>query len=429
MVALKTRARGWCRGTAGIICASLVVLSAVWAREAVASTPAEVADEAQELSGSKQRTRFVIGMDRAVQPRVFSLSNPNRVIIDLPDVGVDLPNLPKGQAVGLVQSFRGGLAAADKFRVIIDVTEPVIVERSVVEPAKDGRPPRLVVEIVPADGDKSVPKPLPTATRSGAGLASVQPPVPQPAERPDVRAARAAKKTIVLDPGHGGHDSGATRNGAVEKDVVLAFSLVLRDRLKATGRYRVLMTRDGDTFVDLDERREFAEKNNAALFMAIHADSAGSHARGATVYSLRESDAKDLKRSARNEVVSSVLTDKDIKALKQTAGADVGTVRGFLAGLAEQEVLVTRERTGVFARSLVQYMGASTNMMNNPDRTAAFTVLRTAKVPAVLVELAFVTNKEDAAMLKSDAWRGKVAGSLLTAIDSYFANPASSPLR
>lgn len=391
-----------------------------------AATPGEP----QELSGSKQRTRFVIAIDRAVQPRVFALSNPNRVIIDLPDVGVNLPALPAGKSVGLVQSFRGGLAAADKFRVIIDVTEPVIVERSVVEPGKDGRAAHLVIEIVPVDnGLAGSRQPAPAAVKSGVGLGAVQPPLPQPAERPEARAARAAKKTIVLDPGHGGHDSGAKKNGAVEKDVVLAFSHALRKRLEATGRYRVLMTRSDDTFVDLDDRRAFAEKNNAALFMAIHADSAGSHASGATVYSLRERDARHLTKSARTEVVNSVLTDKDVKAMRQSKDADVGAVQGFLAGLAEKEVSVTRERTSVFARSLVQYMGATTNMMNNPDRSAAFTVLQTAKVPAVLVELAFVTNKEDAAKLKSDEWRNKVSASLVTAIDSYFANPASSPLR
>ena len=417
------------RGVAEVIrCLLIALVVALIAQPS--SIHAATLAEPQELSGSKQRTRFVIGIDRAVQPRVFALSNPNRVIIDLPEVAVSLPSLPVGKSVGLVQSFRGGLAAADKFRVIIDVTEPVIVERSVVELSKDGKAAHLVIEIVPVDNGLGEPRqPTPVAIKSGVGLGAVQPPLPQPAERPEVRAARAAKKTIVLDPGHGGHDSGAKKNGAVEKDVVLAFSHALRKRLEASGRYRVLMTRNDDTFVDLDVRREFGEKNNAALFMAIHADSAGSHASGATVYSLRESDARHLTKSARSDVINSVLTDKDVKALRQSKDTDVGTVQGFLAGLAEKEVSVTRERTSVFARSLVQYMGATTNMMNNPDRSAAFTVLQTAKVPAVLVELAFVTNKEDAAKLKSDEWRNKVSASLVTAIDSYFANPASSPLR
>ena len=141
---------------------------------------------------------------------------------------------------------------------------------------------------------------------------------------------------------------------------------------------------------------------------------AGEQARGATVYSLREGVANYLKRSASREVVNTVLSDQD-KTVKQSK--DFDTIRGFLSGLVEREVEVTKERTSVFARSLVEYMSASTTMMNNPDRTAAFAVLKTAKVPAVLVELAFVTNREDAKRLQSDEWRSSVSESLMTAIE------------
>lgn len=426
MVPDRARAAGNLRG---IAMAVLCLLTGLLVASVTAMAAAPAAAKVDQMdAGAKQRTRFVIGLERAVEPRIFTLASPNRVIVDLPDIAVHLPTLTEERPTGLVRSLRGGLAAADRYRVVIDVTEPVIIERQEIEPARDGRMPRLVIEITPVEAPKaSVRRSVPEG-RSGAGLGSVQPPLPKPAERPEVRAAKAFKELIVLDPGHGGHDTGAMSHGAVEKDVVLAFSLMLRDRLQATGRYRVLMTREDDRFIPLDDRREFAEQHKAALFMAIHADSAGSHARGATVYSLREGVANDLKRSARGEVVKSVLSDKELKALRQ-ANVDTGTVQGFLAGLAEKEVLVTRERTSVFARSLVRYMSASTKMMDNPDRSAAFTVLRTAKVPAVLVELAFVTNREDAARLKSEQWRASVSNSLVDAIDAYFANPASSPLR
>ena len=101
-----------------------------------------------------------------------------------------------------------------------------------------------------------------------------------PAVSPQVRALSMYKPVIVLDPGHGGDDTGAQRNGTVEKNVVLAFSLMLRDKLNATGRYKVLMTRETDVFVELNKRREFAEHNQAALFVAVHADYAQSKARG-----------------------------------------------------------------------------------------------------------------------------------------------------
>jgi N-acetylmuramoyl-L-alanine amidase len=375
------------------------------------------------LDGHNSRTRFVIALDRDAAFQVSSLSHPNRVVVDLPDVRIGLPPQPVNEAVGLVKSFRGGLAAPGRLRIVIDVTTPVIVERAAIERGANGNGSRLVLDIVPVDALKAgSPKALANARVGSAGLGSIQPPLPRPAQKPADRAARSFKPTIVLDPGHGGHDSGAKRNGAIEKEVVLAFSLVLRDRLQASGRYNVLMTRDHDKFVELDERREFAERNKASLFMAIHADYAGSNASGATIYSLRDNVANELKRSAVGEVARSVLSDQELQAIRRTEAADPRSITGFLTDLAQREVYATRERTSVLARSMIEFMGASTPLMNNPDRSAAFTVLRTAKVPAVLVELAYVTNKKDAANLKSDAWRRKVANSIVTAIDNYFTH-------
>ena len=385
----------------------------------------------QTINGSRSRTRFVIGLDRQSEFQVFSLQNPNRVIVDLSDVKVQLPTISGDQPVGLVKSFRGGLASVGKMKVIIDVTEPVVVEKSQFEAGKDGKSPRLVLEIVPVDNSPAklaqvvaaAPKKLlANAVMANVGLSAVQPPIPRQAERPEARAARTFKPVIVLDPGHGGHDSGAVRHGAVEKDVVLAFGHALRDKLNASGRYKVMMTRDIDKFVPLDDRRSFGEDNKAALFIAIHADYAGASARGATIYSLRESVANDLKRSAKGEVAQKVLSDRELKALPASDTNDQSAVKGILADLAQTEVQVTKTRTSVFARSVIQYMGSETSMMSNPDRSAAFRVLKTAKVPAVLIELAYVSNKDDAAKLKSNAWRDKVSGSIVTAIDNYFSN-------
>ncbi|MEZ5856948.1 MAG: N-acetylmuramoyl-L-alanine amidase [Hyphomicrobiaceae bacterium] len=375
----------------------------------------------EDVASAVKRTRFVIALERQTTFQVSSLSHPNRVVVDLPDVVIGLPAPLKDGPVGLVKGFRGGLAAPGQMKVVIDVTQPVIIEQATLEPASGNFGPRLVLEIVPvASTPKANDKVFANARIGSAGLTSVQPPLPRPAAKPAERRAKAFKPLIVLDPGHGGHDSGAQRNGVIEKNAVLAFSLVLRDQLKKTGRYQVLMTRDDDTFVPLDERREFAEKHRAALFMAIHADYAGSSARGATIYSLRDNRARDLTRSAVGEVTRDLLTDTEIKAIKQTAAADASTIRGFLADLAQREVKSTTTRTNLLSRSVIEYMGDATNMMSNPDRNANYRVLQTVKVPAVLLELAFVTNKRDAANLKSLEWRRKVAGSIVEAIDSYF---------
>jgi N-acetylmuramoyl-L-alanine amidase len=378
------------------------------------------------LKGDRARTKFIIGLERAVEFQVFSLTNPNRVFVELPDVMLQLPPQPGEAAVGLVKSFRGGQSAPGKARVVIDVTGPVIIDKAAIDKSKDGKAVRLVLEIVPAvetatDNKTDSKRATLLAGASGLGAVGVQPPIPRPAVSPQVRAAGMFKPVIVLDPGHGGDDTGAQKNGTVEKNVVLAFSLMLRDKLNATGRYKVLMTRDTDVFVELNKRREFAEQNLAQLFVAVHADYAQSSARGATIYSLRESVANSLQRSARGEVSDNILSDKELAAAKPMDG-DLGAIRGFLADLIRLEVERNRDRTSVFVKSVIEHMGESTNLKDNPDRTAAFVVIKSAKVPSILVELGYVTNQEDAELLKSEQWREKVSASIVTAIDNYFSN-------
>ena len=384
------------------------------------------------VNGDVKRTRFVIGLDRQVSYQVSVLNAPNRVYVELPEVGMQLPNVPEGQSIGVVRGVRGGLSAPGKNRVVIDVSAPVVVESATLEKGRDGKSHRLILDIVPVE-DKAARKPLKAAAFGlGAGgvtppapapvAAAVQPPLPKPAITPKARAAKTYKPLIVIDPGHGGHDSGATKHGAVEKDVVLAFSKVLRDKLVATGRYQVMMTRDTDVFVELDDRLDFAEKHKAALFIAVHADYASTSARGATIYSLREGVAEDLKRSAKADVAGKVLTGYDLAAVRQEAGADTDLVKNILSDLAQREVDANKERTSVFTRSVIEFMGQSTNLKDNPDRSATYRVLKTAQFPSVLIELAYVSNKEDAQLLTSDSWRHKVSDSITTAVENYFSN-------
>ena len=415
----------------GVLFATVAFSSASLAQQATGSMSGQSLAAAPRAGtpAEKTRTKFIIGLEHQVDFQVFALTNPNRVFVELPDVKLQLPPLPGDTPVGLVKTFRGGTSAPGKARVVIDVTGAVVVEKAVIEKSQDGRSSRLVIDIVSAGAiEQGLPvkaeakRPALLEGASALGASDLQPPMPKPAVSPTTRAASMYKPVIVIDPGHGGDDTGATKNGAVEKDVVLAFSLKLRDKLNATGRYKVLLTRDTDTFIELNERREFAERHQAALFIAVHADYTGrATARGATIYSLRENVANELKRSAQGQVSDSVLSAQELAAV-QKVEADVGAIRAILSDLAKREVEATKDRTSVFARSVVSYMGETTNMMDNPDRSAAFVVLKSAKVPSVLIELGFVTNETDAQLLKSDSWREKVSGSILTAIENYFSH-------
>ncbi|MEE8310321.1 MAG: N-acetylmuramoyl-L-alanine amidase [Hyphomicrobium sp.] len=376
-----------------------------------------------KLQGNQLRTRFVVGLPKRAEYEVFSLNNPNRVIVELGATRLRLPAHPKGKAVGLIKGFRAGLSAKDRSRIVIDVTEPVVVANAKMEKVEGGKGQILAIEIVRVGGvTKSVrKKPFPKPTYS-LGAMGLQPPLPRPAVHPDVRAETAFKPIIVIDPGHGGHDTGAKKNGAVEKEITLAFGKLLAEKLKATGRYKVLMTRGTDIFVPLGDRVAYGERNKANLFISVHCDYANrGGANGATIYSLRESVAKRLRRSAKGKTSKTVLSTAEVETVKKASG-DVGLVKGILADLAKREVEVTRDRTSVLARSVIAMMGASTKMRSDPDKQASFRVLKTAQFPSILIELAYVTNKKDAQNLQSKSWRDKVSASILTAVDGYFSN-------
>ena len=184
------------------------------------------------------------------------------------------------------------------------------------------------------------------------------------------------------------------------------------------------MTRSTDVFVPLDKRRKFAEDNTAALFIAVHADYAGTNANGATIYSLRKRLANKLRQSAAFEAARTAMSGKVMKYVSAKR-SDLKAVRGILGDLAQREVHANLERTNVFTKFAVAHMGASTTMRSQPHRTAAFKVLKTARVPAVLIELAYVSNRRDAARLQSQRWRNKVSSSLVKAIDKYFSHSMS----
>jgi N-acetylmuramoyl-L-alanine amidase len=195
----------------------------------------------------------------------------------------------------------------------------------------------------------------------------------------------------------------------------------------ATGKYRVMMTRETDVFVELDDRVAFAERHDAALFIAVHADYARSNASGATIYSLRADEMDDLKAPAKGQILRNALTSPRADAMRRVGGeGEVSTVKGILDDLAKQEVEATKERAKLFAGSVIELMSDTTEMRATPDRQANFRVLQTAQFPSVLIELAYVTNRKDADNLRSDQWRSGVADSIVRAVGNYFSHRLAS---
>lgn len=221
------------------------------------------------------------------------------------------------------------------------------------------------------------------------------------------------RPTIVIDPGHGGVDPGArSLTGADEKDIALAYAHELRRRLLATGRYRVVMTREKDVFVRLRDRVAFAQRMGGDLFVSIHANNHRSRRiRGASVYTLSEK-ASDAEAEA--------LATKENKA-DIIAGLDFSDqseeVNKILIDLAQRE---TMNRSKLFANMLVKKLGSVTRLLRNTHRFAGFAVLKSPVVASVLVEIGYLSNAKEERLLRNASHRAKVANATIQAIDDFF---------
>jgi N-acetylmuramoyl-L-alanine amidase len=231
---------------------------------------------------------------------------------------------------------------------------------------------------------------------------------------PEPQARASSRPVIVIDPGHGGIDPGAvSRSGTAEKDVVQAFSEVLKETLDATGHYEVHLTRNDDVFLSLHDRVQFARKHSADLFIAVHADSLSrGTARGATVYTLADkaSDA-EAEALAHKENRSDIIAGVDLVA-------ETEQITGILIDLAQREA---KNHATTFAKQLVKELKPVANLNRRPIRSAGFRVLKAPDVPSVLFELGYLSNRSDETLLLSPEWRGKVAGAMAGAIERYFA--------
>lgn len=232
--------------------------------------------------------------------------------------------------------------------------------------------------------------------------------------------ADASRPLVVIDAGHGGHDPGASGAGSLrEKNVTLALALALRDALVKDGRVRVALTRSDDRFLVLDERSGIARRLGADLFVSIHADAAPSNeASGATIYTLsdRASDAVAAGLANRENRVDTI----NGVSLDQTNDA----VSTILVDLSRRE---TARESQAFSDLVLRQAQASMGFHTNPQRQAAFVVLKSLDLPSALVEAGYISNPSDAARLTNPAWRRSFAAGLASAIEIFLARRGGAP--
>jgi N-acetylmuramoyl-L-alanine amidase len=333
---------------------------------------------------------------------------------------------------GIVANFTTTIASDDRVRVELLLTTPSIVQQAYLLDAVGDQPARLVVDLVTttpedfaaraaADLANSIDRAVPDAVTASAepsapsseATAEAVAEVPPP-EAPVIEApAGESRPLIVLDPGHGGVDNGASSpSGIHEKDITLAFALQLRDLLVASGKFDVALTRDDDSYLTLNERVDVARQNKADLLISLHADTfQEADIRGASIYT-RDERAADIL----DKVLTQGETRADVVAGYAPTDAKPAVV-DILVDLMRRQM---RQQAYLAAGDIVKAMEPSVTLRRFPVRQADFFVLQAPDIPSMLIELGFMSNSADIKNLENQQWRDKVVAAIATGVQGYF---------
>lgn len=351
------------------------------------------------LGGDAQQTRLVMDLDQPASGKlVADGASDGHAILILSSVSA--ASSQQGVGPGLVKAWAIDQTAAGA-RLQLDLAPDARIKGRFLLPPADGVDHyRYVVDVVAQPG--LVRMVSTNGPISAIGL-KLRPQIAPPRAIPD-----SLTKVVVIDPGHGGHDPGAAGAQGFEKDVNLAAALALKERLERSSRYRVVLTREDDTYVPLEQRVRVAQRAGADLFISLHSDSGpDATVRGASVYTLSD---KASNRAAR-------FVKQDDWFMKASLTGDRG-VQDILFDLTQR---ATKNRSAAFAQTLVSRIEGKAPLLRRSQRDAGFMVLLAPDVPAVLLEMGFLTNAEDEQFLRDPGQRGRLMNAVGDSIDDYFA--------
>jgi N-acetylmuramoyl-L-alanine amidase len=406
--------------------AGAIALAGVAAAAAVSHGQTSVGVLKVRLGGDSHQTRIVVELDKPTRGTLISppqAGNGAEAKVVLALAHVDVAGDMQGAGAGLVKTWSVGEASGSA-EVRLNLSRAASVTRRFLLPPGDGVAVyRYVIDIsadppasasaVQAPGlihAKAVDQGRPIATPAAGPLK----PAPSKLSRARLAAppppVERALKVVVIDAGHGGKDPGAAGEDAHEKDITLAAARTLRDELMQTGRYKVVLTRDSDDYIPLETRVRIARQSNADLFISLHADSGSdANVRGATVYTLSE---KGADRADRQVFEKANWINVDLPGPDEQ-------VNRILLDLTQRE---TRNRSSIFAETLLDHLADKTELLRRSHRDAGFMVLLAPDVPAVLMEMGFITNAQDEHELTNGPGRRRLMEGVASAIDAYFAH-------
>lgn len=355
------------------------------------------------VAGDDARTRLVIAFDRKPDFSIHYVADPVRVVIDLPETSFGL----KPESLdprGLFNAIRYGGMGAGASRLVLSANGPTEITEAKVLPEEDGSGYRLVLDAERIDRAR-FEKLLSEQQWKGSARAVK-------ADRPSA-PPKAGTFVIAVDAGHGGIDTGAIGGTSriEEKRVTLDFARVLAETLNREAGVEAFLTRDRDEFLSLAQRVQVARQGNADLFISLHADTLRQKdIRGATVYTISDRASDHLAAElAQRENLSDEIAGIAIES-------EPPEVADILIDLTRRE---TQAFSVSLARSVVTSFEGQIKLINNPHRHAGFRVLQAPDVPSVLLELGFLSNKEDETLLLDPEWRKKVSGLIADAVRRY----------
>ena len=368
---------------------AMLCLQSVWAQDDVSSL------QQVRVKQLDDRTRVVLDLSAPSGYRVFSLEYPTRTVVDLAKTLVQ-PGATKSSAGGVVTGVRSGARSSGGLRVVLDLTRPSRAEFFTLTPS-GSRGHRLVVDLFPASAIAAA-VPVSGSSNRSAMTATV---------------VRKSEIVVAIDPGHGGRDPGAIGpTGVLERDLTLAVANRLRKLVDAEPNMRAVMIRSDNRYVSLRTRIDKAHRNNADLFISIHADSfRDKRAKGSSVYVLSERGASSeaarwlaMRENAADLVGGATLdgVDKDIRSVvlsmvqEHTIGDSWRLASAILANLRQ---------VGTVHKPTVERAG--------------FVVLKSPDIPSVLVELAFITNPREEAKMKTPLHQDKLAAAIMAGVRRY----------
>lgn len=355
--------------------------------------------------------RIVLDIAPAPVFTLFTLTGPDRLVIDFPELDWQVAGLPASPPASThVRALRHGLSGRDRARIVVELAQPLAIVRAFTEPAEgaggEGGPGRVLIDLAPvsrAEFDARAGAPE-LARRRGA--------------TPLVDAAGHGDLVVAIDPGHGGFDPGARVGGIVEKELVLRFANLLAAAIGQRPGFRAVLTREADDFVPLPMRVDRARAAGANLMISVHADVlAAGQARGVAAYTLSEAGTDDAAEAlaARGDR-SDVLVGADL------AGATDDLTR-LLVELAQRG---TQEESARLAHAVLDSVALHSEVLRSrPLRQAGFRVLKAPDLPSILLELGFMDDPEDHGRLSDPGWLAGTAEAVARGIADWRA--AASP--